>query len=103
VDVVLWAMISIVGIFIAILLVQEFRLMSAIQATDPKLYEHYGRHSLWFGFRKLWFVAAIVLPGGYRKQISDPAVLAMADRYRMAWLLYLSFLGAFLAYVLVST
>jgi len=103
VDVVLWAIIPIVGIFITILLVQESRLMSDIQATDPKLYERYGGHSLWFGFRKLWLVTAIVLPGGYRKQISDPAVLAMANRYRMVWLLYFSFLGVFLAYVLVST
>ena len=99
----LWLSITIIGVFIATLLVQESRLMSALQISDPKLYERYGKHSLWFGVRKLWFIVLIVLLGGYRNQINDPAILAMADRYRLVWFLYLSVLVLFLGYVLAST
>ena len=88
--------------FVIVLLVYDFRFMSAVQALDPALYELYGKHTIFIGVRKWWYLFAIILMAGYRDQISDPDVLALAERYRILLTSYFIFIFVLFVYVLAS-
>ena len=82
------AALLIVGLFVFLLAVQDYRLMSALQVADPELYREYGGH-LFVGPRKLRMLVRDISFGGYQRRISDPTAQTLAAQYRVLWLGYL--------------
>ena len=76
--------------------------MSALQVAHPNIYRRYSGYGLGARLRTMWMFTFFIALGGYRSEVSDPEVYALASRYRVILLSYLAFFLVFILWTLLS-
>jgi len=86
----MWFAILFAGL--AVLLIQQYRVMSALRDSDPALYQHFGGGSLVANPVGPALLMITVLFGIYRSKFSGSAARALAGQYQLCLIAVFAFL-----------